>query len=49
MYPHPALHLAKLARVLMEAQDRFFAADVAVVSRHVSDDTSLYLPLGLAC
>ena len=35
-----------LPRVLEEAQDQFFAADVATVSRHVSDDTSLYLRAG---
>jgi hypothetical protein len=32
-----------LPRVLMEAQDQFFAADVATVSRHVAHGTSLYL------
>jgi hypothetical protein len=35
-----------LARVLMEAQDQFFAADVATVSRHVAHGTSLYLRAG---
>jgi hypothetical protein len=32
-----------LPRVLTEAQDQFFAADVATVSRHVAHGTSLYL------
>jgi hypothetical protein len=35
-----------LPRVLMEAQDQFFAADVATVSRHVAHGTSLYLRCG---
>jgi hypothetical protein len=35
-----------LPRVLMEAQDAFFAADVATVSRHVAHGTSLYLRCG---
>jgi hypothetical protein len=35
-----------LPRVLMEAQDQFFAADVTTVSRHVTHGTSLYLRCG---
>jgi hypothetical protein len=35
-----------LPRVLMEAQDQFFAADVATVRRHIAHDTSLYLRAG---
>jgi hypothetical protein len=35
-----------LPRVLMEAQDQFFAADVATVSRHVAHGTALYLRCG---
>jgi hypothetical protein len=35
-----------LTRVLMEAQDQFFAADVAIVSKHVAHGTSLYLRAG---
>jgi hypothetical protein len=35
-----------LPRVLMEASDQFFAADVATVSRHVAHGTSLYLRAG---
>jgi hypothetical protein len=35
-----------LPRVLMEAQDQFFAADVSTVSRHVAHGTSLYLRAG---
>jgi hypothetical protein len=35
-----------LPRVLMEAQDQFFAADVSTVSRHVAHGTSLYLRCG---
>jgi hypothetical protein len=30
----------------MQAQDQFFAADVAIVSHHVADETSLYLRAG---
>jgi hypothetical protein len=35
-----------LPRVLMEAQDQFFAADVVTVSRQVAHGTSLYLRAG---
>jgi hypothetical protein len=35
-----------LPRVLMEAQDQFFAADVSTVSRHVAHGTPLYLRCG---
>jgi hypothetical protein len=35
-----------LPRVLMEAQDQFFAADVATVGKHVAHATSLYLRAG---
>jgi hypothetical protein len=35
-----------LARVLMEAQDQFFAADVKTVSKHVAHGTSFYLRCG---
>jgi hypothetical protein len=38
-----------LPRVLIEAQDQFFAADVATVSRHVAHGTSLYLRAGPVC
>jgi hypothetical protein len=35
-----------LPRVLMEAQDQLFAADVSTVSKHVAHGTSLYLRAG---
>jgi hypothetical protein len=35
-----------LPRVLTQAQDAFFAADVATVSRHVAHETSIYLRAG---